>query len=281
VPRRRVRPEQVAEAQARLAAVVPPRAVGGWVPPPDPQALDPPEVVPRAEPAGQEVVPLAELLEPDEDPPPEAEPPQPPQPLRPFLPPTLRGGRWDPGRRGAIALGVVALVAALVALIVLLRSRPTEVTAPTGGAGGVSLSSPASAAVVVDVAGKVRRPGLVRLPAGARVDDALRAAGGVRPGASLGLINLARRLVDGEQVLVGVEQLAAAGGSAAAAAPGVDLNAADLAALDGLPGIGPVLAQHVLDWREEHGRFTSVDQLREVPGIGESKFASLKNKVRV
>ena len=277
MPRRRVRPEQVAEAQARLIAVLPPRDAGGWLPPAEPPETEPPPPEP-AGPPPLEIVSLAALVEPDDDPAPAA------AASAPFLPPTLAGGRWDPGRRGAVALGVVALVAAVVALLVLLRGRPTEVTAPTGGGVGVSLSSPASAAVVVDVAGKVRRPGLVRLPAGARVDDALRAAGGVRPGASLGLINLARRLVDGEQVLVGVEQTALAGGAAgtsASGAPGVDLNVADLAALDGLPGIGPVLAQHVLDWREEHGRFTSIDQLREVPGIGESKFASLKNKVRV
>jgi len=203
-----------------------------------------------------------------------------------LLPATLLGGRWDPGRRGAVALGVVALLAAVVAAVVLLRGRPTEVAAPPGGGDGVTVSSPAApgapaGAVVVDVAGKVRRPGLVRLPAGARVDDALRAAGGLRPGASLGLLNLARRLVDGEQVLVGVDAPTAGAPGAGAAAPGVDLNTADVAALDGLPGIGPVLAQHIVDWRTEHGHFASVDQLREVPGIGESKFASLKSKVRV
>jgi competence protein ComEA len=263
VPRRRVRPEQVAEAQARLASVMQARAPGGWVPPPE-----------EPEPEPEEPEPVREL----------------PLPAAgtddrsggsPFLPATLLGGRWDPGRRGALALGLVALVAAVIAVFVLLRSRPAEVAAPAGGSGGVSVSSPASSALVVDVAGKVRHPGLVRLPTGARVDDALRAAGGVPPGTDLGLINLARRLVDGEQILVGVAPVAAGATGTSAAAPGVDLNAADLVALDGLPGIGPVLAQHILDWRQEHGRFTSVDQLREVPGIGESKFASLKNKVRV
>jgi competence protein ComEA len=199
--------------------------------------------------------------------------------LEGFVPEPLRGGRWDPGRRGLVALGTVAAAGALVAGFVLLRGRPHEIAPPpvTGGAVATTTAGPA---VVVDVDGKVRRPGLVRLPSGSRVDDAVRAAGGPLPGASLAGLNLARKLMDGEQVLVGV---APAGGAAGAATDGdarVDLNAADVAALDGLPGIGPVLAQHIVDWRTEHGRFASIDQLREVPGIGESKYASLKNKVR-
>ena len=145
----------------------------------------------------------------------------------------------------------------------------------------------------MSVAGKVARPGLVRLPVGSRVDDALRAAGGPVAGTSPGLLNLARRLVDGEQVLVGVEPPpgspagaptgasgAATAGTAAPGAP-LDLNAATLADLDALPGIGPVLAQRILDWRAEHTRFASVDQLREVTGIGEAKYQDLKAQVAV
>ena len=127
--------------------------------------------------------------------------------------------------------------------------------------------------VVVAVAGKVRRPGLVRLPLGSRVDDAVRAAGGLLPGASTELLNLARRLVDGEQVLVGIgPPPGAPAAGPAAPAPGglLDLNAAGVADLDALPGIGPVLAQRIVDWRTENGRFASVDQLREVTGIGET-----------
>ncbi len=224
------------------------------------------------------------------------------------LPEPLRGGRWDPGRRGANALAGVALLAALVAALVVLHGRPQQVVTPpvegapaapaaapaTTGSGPVSAAGPA---VVVAVAGKVHRPGLVRLPAGARVDDAVRAAGGTLPGADIGLLNLARKLVDGEQVLVAVPPQpgtvqtapgedggAAAGGAATGTSPAggqVDLNAATVSDFDALPGIGPVLAQRIADWRTEHGRFASVDQLREVSGIGESKFASLKSKVRV
>jgi competence protein ComEA len=199
--------------------------------------------------------------------------------LEGFVPEPLRGGLWDPGRRGLLALGAVAAAAAVVAGFVLLRGRPHEV-APPPVLGAAAPSARAGPEVVVDVDGKVRRPGVVRLPAGARVDDAVRAAGGPLPGASLAGLNLARKLADGEQVLVGVVP---AGGVAGAPAGGdalVDLNAADVTALDALPGIGPVLAQHIVDWRTEHGRFASIDQLREVPGIGESKYATLKNKVR-
>ncbi len=207
----------------------------------------------------------------------------PPAGWRAHVPSTFLGGRLDPGRSGALALVAVAVVAGLVAGAVLLRGRPHEVVAPTVVASGAPLPGASPAAdglVVVAVAGKVRRPGLVRLPVGARVDDALKAAGGLTPGTSPGLLNLARRLVDGEQVLVGVD---APAGSPPGAPPGglLDLNTATPEQLDDLPGVGPVLAGRIVDWRTEHGRFASVDQLREVSGIGESKYSSMKSKVRV
>jgi competence protein ComEA len=191
----------------------------------------------------------------------------------------LRSGRIDPGRHGALALAVVALVAAVVAGAVLLRGRPSEQPLAVPAVAGSALTS-AGPQLVVDVAGKVRRPGLVRLPAGARVDDALRAAGGVLPGVSTGALNLARKLADGEQVLVGLDGSAAPAGSGAPAGL-LDLNTASAKDLDALPGIGPVLADKIVSWRTEHGRFASVDQLREVGGIGESKYQALKAKVRV
>lgn len=144
---------------------------------------------------------------------------------------------------------------------------------------------------MVAVAGEVVRPGLVRLPSGSRVADAVEAAGGPVPGTSTGLLNLARLLVDGEQVLVGVDPppgtvssggAGSPGGAASSGAGGlVDLNTAAASDLDELPGIGPVLAQRIVDWRMENSRFGSVDQLREVTGIGEAKFADLRNKVTV
>lgn len=138
---------------------------------------------------------------------------------------------------------------------------------------------------MVDVAGRARRPGIYRLPAGARVYDALRAAGGARPGVSTLSLNLAEPLRDGEQIVVGGPAPPASGGSAvsggasggASGTPAVvDLNTATLEQLETLPGVGPVLGQHILDWRDAHGRFNSVDQLQQVSGIGDVRFAQLK-----
>ncbi len=208
--------------------------------------------------------------------------------LADLLPASVRTGRFDPGRRGAVGLVVVALLAAVVAAGVVLRGQPQEVVVPTvvmgSGTPLAGVSPPPAPEVVVAVAGKVRRPGLVRLPMGSRVDDALRAAGGPEPGTPLDQLNLARKLVDGEQVLVGVDAppgaVAAPGGTPSRGGL-LDLNAASVSDLDSLPGIGPVLAQRIVDWRTENNRFGSVDQLREVTGIGEAKFADLKAKVTV
>ena len=148
---------------------------------------------------------------------------------------------------------------------------------------------------MVDVVGSVRRPGVVRLSAGSRIVDALAAAGGLRPGSNPGLLNLAAVLTDGQQVVVGAPAAAAgaapagSGPSAGAGVGGVavtggttiDLNSATLEQLDGLPGVGPVLAQRILDWRQQHGRFASVEQLAEVGGIGERKLADIRGRVRV
>ena len=195
----------------------------------------------------------------------------------------LRTGRIDPGRRGAVALAAVAVVAVVVTAVVLLRGRPTE--QPLPGPAVVTTGASASATdLVVDVAGKVRHPGLVHLPTGSRVDDALTAAGGVLPGISTGALNLARKVADGEQVLVGLEGMAGAGSGAGGqpdAGALIDLNSGTAQDFDALPGIGPVLAERIVSWRTEHGRFASVDQLREVSGVGEAKFQSIRSKVRV
>ncbi|MFR9799494.1 helix-hairpin-helix domain-containing protein [Streptomyces sp. MS06] len=171
------------------------------------------------------------------------------------------------------------------------RSAPgPPVQRTRAGAGGTG----AAAEIVVDVGGKVRKPGIHRLPAGARVDDALRAAGGVRPGTDVTGLNRARFLVDGEQVLVGETAFpqgsgpapgtsvggAAGGVPGAAPAVPVSLSTSTADQLDTLPGVGPVLARHIIDYRLRHGGFRSVDELREVDGIGARRFADLRNLVR-
>ncbi|MEU0833155.1 helix-hairpin-helix domain-containing protein [Streptomyces sp. NPDC005969] len=143
--------------------------------------------------------------------------------------------------------------------------------------------------IVVDVSGKVRRPGIYPLPSGARVADALRAAGGVRPAVDITGLNRARVLLDGEQIVVGAPPGALVSGAAGGAGTGgpggpaagpVSLNSATVEQLDTLPGVGPVLAQHILDYRTQHGGFRSVDELREVNGIGDRRFADLQPLVR-
>ncbi|MEU8627891.1 ComEA family DNA-binding protein [Streptomyces sp. NPDC048669] len=214
------------------------------------------------------------------------------------------------------ALAVVLVAAALFAAMHFWSARPEGVRAPDpageighapvpragadpeAGGAGVPEPSPGpppaaggtAGRIVVDVSGKVRRPGIHRLPSGARVADALRAAGGARPGVDLDGLNRARVLVDGEQILVGAPPgTVAAGGTEGAGAgptaPGgttgpVSLNSATADQLEALPGVGPVLAQHIIDYRAQHGGFRSVDELREVTGIGDRRFADLQPLVR-
>jgi competence protein ComEA len=204
-----------------------------------------------------------------------------------------------PGRhaaRGKLTLGAAQL--AVVAVLVLaalgaatwwlLGGGPSEVALPEtarpagdlvslGGTPSASGSSPGT--VTVDVAGEVRRPGIAVLDAGARVVDALKAAGGPRGEVDLTSLNLARVLVDGEQILVGIDPPAgvAAGvtGTSAPVTTMVNINTADQVALESLPDVGPVTAQAILAYRSEHGAFTSVDQLLDVDGIGEATLAQL------
>lgn len=137
--------------------------------------------------------------------------------------------------------------------------------------------------LVVHVAGAVARPGLYRLPEGSRVDDAIGLAGGARPKAALDLVNLAAPVADGQQVIVPLRGSAgatpAAGGTASeGGVPGakVRLNSATLDELDELPGVGPVTAQQILDYRETNGAFGSIDELDAVPGIGPARLEQLR-----
>ncbi|MFG1999618.1 helix-hairpin-helix domain-containing protein [Spirillospora sp. NPDC048911] len=207
----------------------------------------------------------------------------------PEAPAPLLRDRLDPGLPGARALALLGVIAALAAGVYLWMARPRP-EPPTDPAPSPSLSIAAATApagrVVVHVSGKVRRPGVVTLPAGSRVTDAIKAAGGVRGAARTDALNLARKLVDGEQIPVGVPPPVAVPAMSGAPVPGapgapLDLNSATVEQLDDLPGVGPVLAQRIVDYRGQHGSFRSVDQLQEVSGIGARRFSELKPMVRV
>jgi competence protein ComEA len=229
--------------------------------------------------------------------------------------------RADPGRAGAIALAVVAALAVLVTIFTLLRDRPAPVmSAKLPPVEKVSTASPRSSAssaagqpagpdrpVVVSVVGLVHKPGLVTLTPGARVADALQAAGGAMDGADTTGLNMARPLGDGEQIVVGLAPVSgqpaalgssvtagSASGSKTPAPPGpvkgsvrpkagevVDLNTATVEQLDALPGVGPVTAAAIVAWRQANGKFASVDQLADVDGIGPARLDKLRALVRV
>lgn len=220
------------------------------------------------------------------------------------LPPDGPGARVRALLAGAgrqrVAVALLALAALAGGGLVWARAtpQPTGAAAADGATAAPGQTLPRAAPdtsapggpsdeVAVHVAGRVRRPGLVRLPAGSRVHDAIRAAGGVTSGADLDAINLARRLTDGEQIRVPApgdpavppDPAAAPGGPAAPSAP-LDLNTATLEQLDALPGVGEVTANRIIAYRSAHP-FTAVDELLEVPGIGQRRFEQLKDLVTV
>lgn len=257
------------------------------------------------------------------------------------LPSTLQGARVSVPTAAALGLLVLTALAALAIGVRTTLAAPagdlvparevTTVSAEVGGgagapspatgdaaadpAGGQAAAVPGSVPgsvpvsgqtapvqLQVHVVGQVARPGVVALTAGARVADAVEAAGGLTADADTSRVNLARAVVDGEQLVVprpgeaaptpvppaagpvagaGSGDAAGAGGSSEAGAEVIDLNAADVAGLDTLPGVGPVLAQRILDWRAENGRFSSVEELAEVSGIGDKVLAGLRPRVRV
>lgn len=256
---------------------------------------------------------------------------RPPAPAVVSLPTRLVGATWQPRWTAVLALLLVLVLAGVAfgVRVAMARSQGEPEPVPSaaadreagdgvkrggssvaaaspgrgGGTGPASATpSPASTGVIVDVGGQVRRHGVVRLAPGARVVDALAAAGGALPGADLGGLNQARVLVDGEQVYVprpgekapvqsgspgGVSPRGgtspSGGGAAGTAAPGapVDLNTATVEQLDTLPGVGPAIAGRIMEWRTQHGRFSSIDELGEVQGIGPKLLERLRAQVRV
>jgi competence protein ComEA len=203
--------------------------------------------------------------------------------------------RWDPGRPGTRALWIAGLLAALLVIGGTWWDRPRVEPVTPQPTGSAATSSPlpsesprvgeaaeTATTVVVAVVGLVGRPGLVTVPAGSRVADAVEAAGGFLPGIDPAAVNLAAVVSDGQQIAVGVP--AAGGGPAPAgeAAGGpVNLNTATAQDLDALPGIGPVLAQRIVDHRSQQGPFRSVEQLDDVPGIGPAIATELAELVTV
>mgnify|MGYP001048045324 CR=1 FL=1 len=232
-------------------------------------------------------------------------------------PDRARFGRWRTAPPAALALIAVAVVAVgFTAFSVFsgVGEADTPRVAFPSTAGRAVSSAPESSAppteLVVSVVGLVHRPGLVRLPPQSRVADALNTAGGPRPGADVTSINQAQLLHDGDQILIGFADPATgprirsavvgSNGRSPTGSPGgqldsppkpgtggaggagkVNLNTADESALDALPGVGPVTAKAIIAWRTQHGKFTSVDQLGEVDGIGPARLAKLRELVVV
>ena len=228
-----------------------------------------------------------------------------PQPPPFVLPPDGLGSRVRALLAGAgrqrVAIALLALAALVGDGFVWTRATPRlagtttgqEAVAPSDqtlprAAPDTSSTTAPSDEVAVHVAGRVRRPGLVRLPAGSRVQNAIRAAGGVTSGADLNAINLARKLTDGEQIRVPApgdpapspDPAVTPGSSGATPSAPLDLNTATLEQLDTLPGVGEVTANRIITYRSAHP-FTTVDELLEVPGIGQRRFDQLKDLVTV
>ncbi|HVW79409.1 MAG TPA: ComEA family DNA-binding protein [Mycobacteriales bacterium] len=200
------------------------------------------------------------------------------------LPETL-GERLRATSSSTLAASLVAVIAIAVAIGTVVQERRQAASYSDGYS--TSYSAPATepavtpapgdaavdgSSIVVDVSGDVRRPGLVTLPVGARVDDAITAAGGPTKPGELAGTNLAARVTDGELLVIGGKRGHGGSGSSGGL---ISLSSASLTKLETLPGVGPVTAQKIVDWRNAHGGFSSIEELQQVPGIGPTRYAEL------
>ncbi|MFK4789584.1 ComEA family DNA-binding protein [Microbacterium sp. ZW T5_56] len=191
-----------------------------------------------------------------------------------------RRRRWRIGLTAAAGVAILAVAATVATGVLQQAGTVQDVAAPSPSSSGIA---PQEGLLTVHVSGAVAVAGVYVLPPGSRVMDAVAAAGGFAGEAAVDGLNLARLLADGEQIVVSAEGEApvASAGGAATAGGLIDLNTATAAELETLPRIGPALAQRILDWRADNGRFSAVEDLLDVTGIGEKMFAAIESMVRV
>src|SRR4051812_6148614 len=189
---------------------------------------------------------------------------------------------WMSRYRAALAAGILGAVAVSLAVLVLPRPPAPQIVVqqPAPSSPRPTASPPVPSMIVVHLSGEVTVPGVYQLPVGARVDDAVRAAGGVTADGDAERLNLAARMADGQHLVVPrrTDQFAVSVTAAASpAATRINLNTAGVAELDGLPGIGPVTAQRIVAYRNQHGPFTRMDELREAKLVNQPTFEKIKD----
>lgn len=199
------------------------------------------------------------------------------------------GFEWLGRHRAALSVSILAVVGVGVGLVVFRRPDPPRIVlhqstpqAAQQAATRPAASPQVASLLVVHLSGEVIAPGIYRLPVGARIDDALKAAGGPTGEGDIHRLNLAARLADGQQIVVPkrIDPVLAARIPLASPAPGrVNLNVASVAELDRLPGVGPVTAQRIVAYREQHGPFTSVEQLRDAKLVNAATFEKIRDQV--